>query len=192
MESVPGYPDGEGRHERVQVKSSRRESEAPGEGSEEVKSPKRKVIRLESEETQDYVREANDLNQEESEEISFVPSGISVPQKPSFVTIRCSEKTLSFWQFSSVVIKQGEESHTTNLCQQCHNESLVAKGDEPLTKWRWYEFVEKRALRGRLWKMIGKEQYMREMWEYSCCERLRVKRFREEGGKEWQAGIQGQ
>ena len=44
------------------MKSSRRESE--------VKSPKRKVIRVESEETQDYVREANDMNQEEAEEIS--------------------------------------------------------------------------------------------------------------------------
>ena len=31
VEGVPGHPDGEGRHERVQVKSSRRESEAPGE-----------------------------------------------------------------------------------------------------------------------------------------------------------------
>ena len=62
VECIPGYPDGEGRHERVQVKSSRRESEAPGEEGEEVKSPKRKVIRVESEETQDYVRDANDLN----------------------------------------------------------------------------------------------------------------------------------
>ena len=38
-------------HERGQVKSSRRESEAPGEEGEEVESPKRKVIRVESEET---------------------------------------------------------------------------------------------------------------------------------------------
>ena len=38
MEGAPGYPDGEGRHERVQVKSSRRESEAPGEEGEEVQS----------------------------------------------------------------------------------------------------------------------------------------------------------
>ena len=41
----------------AQAKSSRRESEASGEESGEVKSPKRKVIRVESEETQDYVRE---------------------------------------------------------------------------------------------------------------------------------------
>ena len=68
------------------MKSSRLESEAPGEDSEEVKSPKRKVIGVESEERQDYVREANDMNQEESEEISFVPSAISVPQK-AFVSL---------------------------------------------------------------------------------------------------------
>ena len=39
-------PDGEGRHERVHVISSRRESEAPGEEGDEVKSPKRKIIRV--------------------------------------------------------------------------------------------------------------------------------------------------
>ena len=32
----PRIPDGEGHHERVQVKNSRRESEAPGEEDEEV------------------------------------------------------------------------------------------------------------------------------------------------------------
>ena len=80
VEGVPGYPDGEGRHEWVHVTSSRMESEAPGEEGEEVKSPNRKVIRVESEETQDHVREAKDLNQEEADEMSFVPSVISVPQ----------------------------------------------------------------------------------------------------------------
>ena len=43
-------------------------SEAPGEEGEEVRSPKRKIIRVESEETQGYVREANDMDQEEGEE----------------------------------------------------------------------------------------------------------------------------
>ena len=80
VEGIPGYPYGEGHHKRVQVKSSRRESKTPGEEGEEVKSPKRKEIRVESEETQDYVRETNDMNQEEGEEISFVPSAISVPK----------------------------------------------------------------------------------------------------------------
>ena len=90
---------------------------------------------MESEETQDCVR-AYDLNHEESEEISFVPSAISVPQKTLLsCDNRCIEKTLSFWQCASVVIKEGEESYTTNLCQQCHNDSLVAKGNKPLTTW---------------------------------------------------------
>ena len=42
---------------------------------------------MESEETQDYATEAKDLDQEEAEEISFVPSAISTPQKPSFFVV---------------------------------------------------------------------------------------------------------
>ena len=101
-------PKGEGRHERVQVKNSRRQTEAQGEEGEEIKSPKRKIIQVESEETQDYVREANDMDQEEGEELSFVPSASSVPQKPSLrCDNQCSEKTLSLWPLASVVIKEG-------------------------------------------------------------------------------------
>ena len=40
--------------------------------------------------------------------------------------------------------------------------------------------------------MMGKEQYMREMWAYYCRERLRVQKFREDAGKERQTGMQGQ
>ena len=47
--------DGESCSEQVVAKLSRREREAPSEEGEEIKSPKRKVIRVESEETQDYV-----------------------------------------------------------------------------------------------------------------------------------------
>ena len=54
----------------------------PGEEGAEIQSPKRKIIRVESEETQDYVREAKDTGQEEAEGLSFVPSAISAPRKP--------------------------------------------------------------------------------------------------------------
>ena len=81
VEGINVDSNDEGRHEGVQVKNSRRQSEAPGEEGEEMKSPKRKILRVESEETQDNVREANDMDQEEGEEISFVPRAISVPQK---------------------------------------------------------------------------------------------------------------
>ena len=57
LEGVNVDPNGEDRHEREQVKKSRRQSEAPGEAGEEIKSPKRKRFRLDSEETQ-----ANDMD----------------------------------------------------------------------------------------------------------------------------------
>ena len=54
------------------------------EGSE-IQSPRRKVIRVESEETQDQVRETLNLSRDEAEEISFVPSAISITQRPMFL-----------------------------------------------------------------------------------------------------------
>ena len=59
VEGIDVDPNCEGHHERGQVKSSRSQSEAPG-------------------------QEAKDADQEEAEEISFVPSAISVPRKPLF------------------------------------------------------------------------------------------------------------
>ena len=47
-----------------------------GEEGEVIKSQKRKIIRVESEETQDYVREAKSTDQGEAEDLSFVPSAI--------------------------------------------------------------------------------------------------------------------
>ena len=146
---------------------------------------------MEPEETQDYVRDAMDLSQQEAEERNFVPSTISVPQKPWFwCDNRCSETTLSFRQFASVVVEDGEEFYKTNLCQQCNNKHLGGrrKGEKPLTKWQWNEFVEKKAHRGRLWRMFGEDQYIREMWEYVAekeqelkgCERRPKKKDKQE------------
>ena len=84
-EGVPANPDGESHHEGAQAKSTIREREAPGEEGEEINnSPKRKVFRMETEETQDFVRESLNLGRDEAQEISFVPSAISTPQKPMF------------------------------------------------------------------------------------------------------------
>ena len=149
---------------------------------------------MESEETQDYLKEARNVSHEEMEEKCCVPSAISVPQKHLFrCDTHCSEKAFSFWQFASVVKKEGRRSHTRQMyASKCYNESLVGKGDKQLTRWQWYELVEKKTHRGRFWKMMGKEQHIREMWEYFLRERSRVKKFREEAERERQAGIQGQ
>ena len=58
--------DGESHHEQVEAKLLRRGRAMLNEG-EEIRSPKRKVTRVASEETQDYVREAKSTEQEEEE-----------------------------------------------------------------------------------------------------------------------------
>ena len=73
--------NGESHHGRGKVSNHRSQSGVQGEEGEEIKSLKRKVIRVDSEETQDYVRKAKSTDQEEAEELIFVPSAISVPQK---------------------------------------------------------------------------------------------------------------
>ena len=68
----------------------------------EFQSPKRKVLRVESEETQDYVRESLNLRLKQAEAISFGPSALSSPREPMFwCDNRCSDKALRFWQFAS-------------------------------------------------------------------------------------------
>ena len=141
---------GKSRREQAEEGSFRREREVPGEEGEEVKTPKRKVIRVESEETQDYIRQAKSAEQEEAEVRIFLPSAISAPQKPLFrCGNQCSEKTLSYWQLAYLVIFEGEESYTTNLCQKCFNSSLKAKGEKPLTNVQRRWVVEKKTYRGR-------------------------------------------
>ena len=143
-EGVSVNPEGESNHEQTRAKITRREGEdqvkmerkadrnAPGEKGEEIRSPKKKVIRVESEETQDYVRESFELERGWTRRKKFRAKRDQHPAEAhvSGVTIGCSGKALSFWQFASVVIKEGEESYTTNLCQQCYNKILVAQGDK--------------------------------------------------------------
>ena len=72
-------------------------------------------------------------------------------------------KNLSFWQLASVVLNEGCEAYTTNLCQKCFNKHLQAKGEEPLSNVQWRQVVEKKAYRGKRWKMMGKEPFLRGM-----------------------------
>ena len=102
------------------------------------------------------MREGKSTEYEEEEERTFVPSAISVPLKPLFrCDKQCSEKTLSCWQLASVVVNEGDEAYTTNLCQKCFNKHLQAGGEVLLTNVQWREVVEKKAYRGRMWKLMG-------------------------------------
>ena len=82
----------------------------------EVQSPQRKVIRVECEETQDFVRDSLNLSREEAEEISFVPCALSVPQGPVFwCDNRSNDKALRFWQLAWLVVDDVEEA-TRSIC----------------------------------------------------------------------------
>ena len=132
------------------------------EESVEIRSPKRKVIRVESGETQDHVRETLAITQEEAEEICFVPSALSEPRRPIYwCDNRCSEKAVRRWRIASMVVEEGGAAHTINLCQQCCNEKLVQQGKPRLKLWQWNGVVEKKVHRGRIWNVMGNEQFVR-------------------------------
>ena len=130
------------------------DGEVPKEESAEMQSPKRKVIRVDSEETQDYVCETLAIGQEEAEEIGFVPSALSEPRGPiRWCVNRCSEKPSDTGR-----LRQWLLAHTISLCRQCYNEQLVQQGKPRLKLWQWKGVVEKRAHRGKIWKVMGSEQ----------------------------------
>ena len=123
------------------------------------------------------MREGKSTEHEEEEERTFVPSAI-IPLKPLFrCDKQCSEKTLSHWQLASVVVNEGDEAYTTNLCQKCFNKHLQAKGEEPLTNVKWRQVVEKKAYRGGMWKMMEREPYLRGMWEHFSVKDRRQRSF---------------
>ena len=53
--------------------------------------------------------------------------------------------------------------------------------------WQWKEVV-----RGRLWGILEKDQYIQGIWEYFSIERLTAKKFMKDAEKEKQEGTQGQ
>ena len=77
------------------------------------------------------------------------------------------------------MIKEGEESYTTNLCQPCHNESLVARGDsgEKDASWKVMENDGNRTVHTRNVGILSPRK-------------IKSKKNREEAEKERQAGTQ--
>ena len=127
--------------------------------SAEINSPKRTVIRVESELTQECVCEMLTMSPEEAEELAFVPSALREPPAAIyFCDGRCSGKSVRCWQFASVVVEEGGEARTVNLCQQCFHERRVQQGEPRLNSWQWRADVEKKAHRGRIWDDAARER----------------------------------
>ena len=97
---------------------------------------------------------------------------------------RCSDKALRFWQFAPVVIDDVVESYTVNLCLQCYNERLMS--------WQWKAVVDKKAHRGKVWQMLGKDQFIQGPWAYFSLARAKAKKFLKDAEKERQEWTQGQ
>ena len=76
---------------------------------------------------------------------------------------RQSAKAIRYWQIASMVVEEGGGAHTINLCQQCYHEKLTQETKQPLKLWQWRGTVDKKAQRGRIWKVMGNEQYLRGM-----------------------------
>ena len=148
------------------------------------------MIRVESEETQDYVCGMLAISREEAEELAFVPIVLSEPRGSIyFCDNRCSEKATRYWQMASMVVEEGAEAHTSNLC---HNEQMVQQGTPRLNAWQWRAVVEQRAHRGRMWKIVGKEPFLMDCGSTSLSKMAGATKIPEDPARERQEGIQGQ
>ena len=125
---------------------------------ERVKSPpqkRRAVTRVESAETQDCVSEPQGHEQrdeEEMEELSFIPSTVS---KQHWALHMCDNKCrkagFKFHQLAALVTEEGGAARTINFCKQCYNVMLLKRGERKVTASRWREMIEQKIFRGKMW-----------------------------------------
>ena len=90
-------------------------------------------------------------------------------------------------QIASVVIEEGGEASTINLCKLCYNGKLVQQGKQPLKSMEWKEGVK-----SRLSKIFGSEQFPRGMWEYFTLKRAGATKIPADAAQEKQEGKRSQ
>ena len=66
-----------------------------------------------------------------------------------------------------------------------------SKAKQFLKMAEWREIVERKAHRGRLWKIFGSEQFLRGMWEYFTLKMAWARKILADAGEEKQEEIQG-
>ena len=91
-----------------------------------------------------------------------------------------------------MVVEEGGETRTINLCKLCCNGKLVQQGNQPLKLWEWKEVVEKKAHRCRLWKVFGSEHFLRGRWDYFILKRAWARKILADAAQQKQEVIQGQ
>ena len=89
-----------------------------------------------------------------------------------------------------MVVEEGGEARTVNLCQQCHDERRVQQGEPGL---KLVAMEGSRGEEGTSWKNLenhGKRAFTRGRVLFS--EEAEAKRIRDDAAREKQEGIQGQ
>ena len=99
-------------------------------------------------------------NEEEMEELSFIPSAVSEPRRALHICdIKCRAKGFKFFAIAGIVT---EEAHTIKLCKTCYNVRRTKRGEEEVTASPWRELVKQKVFRGKLWPAFG--------MDHSCAE----------------------
>ena len=104
------------------------------------------------------------ISQKETDEMGFVPCTPSEPRGAFYwCDNRCSEQASRYMQIASMVIEEGGEARTINLCKLYYNAKPVQQCKQPLKSWEWKEVEEKKGHRGRMWKVFENEQLQRNV-----------------------------
>ena len=110
--------------------------------------------------------EPQDVDDEEMEELSCIPSAVSEPRWALHMCdSKSSKEGFKFYQLAAIVM-EGGGAHTINQCKQCYNVMGLKRGEREVTAPRWREVIEEKALRGKLWAAFVMEQIARRMLEH--------------------------
>ena len=132
--------------------------------------PKRKVIRVESEENAGLCERIIEPEPGRSRRSEFRAKRDQHPTKAHVLVFTIAAATRS--------------PYTANLCQQCYNESLTAKC---LAHFKELAVEGSRGKEGASWQAMenaGKDQFIQGKWEHFSLERVKGKVFMKDAEKE--------
>ena len=96
----------------------------------------------------------------------------------------CAKRTIDAVKRPSDTCRQHQwllnkvENPAQSICvSSATMKKLVQQGKQPLKLWQWKGVVEKKAHRGRQWKVFGSEQFLRGMWGYFTLNRADARKM---------------
>ena len=105
---------------------------------------------------------------------------------------RCSDKATRFWQIASMVVEEGGKKPAQSICVNSAAMKRCAAGQTATEIMAMERVVEKKAHRGKVWKVFGCERFLGGMSEYFTLKRAGARKNRADAAREKQEGKQGQ